>query len=76
MLMKKRYLQEDNNSIIWHDEKGEKVILWNFKTRDLSIPGKIVDLTTGKQLEKSAGKYRIEGSHTYLIVDKKPIKEI
>ncbi len=64
--MRRRYLQEDGLSVLWHDAKGRKATVFNFTERRVSLPGKIFDMTAGKILPK-AGSYTLEALHTYAI---------
>ena len=76
IFMKKRFLQEDDSGVIWQSEKKGKILLWNFKSREIKIDGEIIDLTENKKLLKRLGKVKIEPNHTYLIVSKKDIYEL
>ena len=74
-LMHKRFLQEDGKAVLWHDAAGKRATLWNFANRQAAMPGKVRDLTAGKDLPKSA-KYRLEAQHTYAVTGVKalPVK--
>jgi hypothetical protein len=60
----RRILQEDGLSVLWRDKTGKKATLFNFESRLVALPGKVVDITTGKTLPRAA-KYRLEANHTY-----------
>lgn len=62
--MKTRYLQEDDLSVIWHNESGSRATIWNFADRHVSLPGEVTDLTLGQKME-IADKYELKASHTY-----------
>ena len=62
--MYKRFLQEDGNSVLWHDETGKRATLWNFADRTVALPGSVTDLTTGEALPESAS-YPLLACHTY-----------
>jgi hypothetical protein len=64
--MKRRFLQEDGLSVLWHDAAGKRATLWNFAAREVALPGKITDLSTGKELPP-AKEYSLEPLHTYAI---------
>ncbi|HUU70904.1 MAG TPA: hypothetical protein VM186_15355 [Planctomycetota bacterium] len=72
--MHKRILQGSGKSVLWHDQAGTRATLWNLKAQQAALPGKVRDLTAGKDLPKSA-KYRLLPCHTYSITAKKlPVK--
>lgn len=71
LFMKKRFLQEDDRGVIWHDGKGERIILWNFEEREIKIDGEIFDLTENKKVIKKTGKVKLDACHTYLIKSKR-----
>jgi len=60
----RRILQKDGLSVLWRDKTGKKATLFNFESRLAALPGKVVDITTGKPLPRAA-QYRLEASHTY-----------
>lgn len=62
--MKKRYLQEDDLAVIWHDAEGARATIWNFADREVSIPGNITDLSTGEDLPHGQS-YALKACHTY-----------
>jgi len=64
--MYKRFMQEDNNSVIYHNKTGDKAYIWNFIQRDIVIEGEITDVMTGEKLIK-AEKYILLPHHTYMI---------
>jgi len=66
--MNKRFLQEGRGSVLWHDAAGRRTTLWNFAAREVRLPGRVTDRTTGLDLP-AAGKYRLEPCHTYAITD-------
>jgi hypothetical protein len=64
--MKLRYLQEDGLGILWHDKDGKTSTFWNFADRDVKLPGKLFDVTSGTELPISES-YTVEASHVYTI---------
>jgi hypothetical protein len=64
--LKRRYLQEDNKAVVWHDAGRTVATIFNFADREVALPGKVRDITTGKDLPKSA-KYKLEALHTYAV---------
>jgi len=64
--MHRRYLQEDEKSIIWQGRDGKESVIWNYTPRSLDIQGHVTDITENKNLlaEKS---YKLESEHTYKI---------
>lgn len=64
--MKKRYLQEDGKSVLWHDAHGKRATLWNFVDREVALQGAIRDETNGKSLA-SLEKYPLQAGHVYSI---------
>jgi hypothetical protein len=70
--MCRRYLQEDDQSILWHDAAGRRATLWNFVERQAALPGTVRDVTTGKDLPAAAA-YRLQACHTYAISGADPL---
>src|SRR6185369_14171083 len=66
--MHRRFLQEDGNSVVWHNRERTRATLWNFMARQVALPGKVVDLTLDKTLPASR-LYALEPNHTYAITD-------
>jgi len=64
--MHKRFLQEDGQSVLWHDAQGGRATLWNFAEREVKLPGRVCDLTAGQELP-AADRYLREPCHTYSI---------
>ena len=64
--MHKRFMQEDGNSVIYHNKAGDKAYIWNFVQRDAKIDGEVTDMMEGKKLETS-DKYTLLPHHTYMI---------
>jgi len=71
-LMKRRYLQEDGLSVIWHDEKRERAVVFNFTRRNASLPGNVTNLSTGRRLPRSR-QYQLEANQTYLVEGCRPL---
>lgn len=65
----RREIQEDGLGVLWRDQTGKRQTLFNFKARTLLLPGKVMDLTTGRKLPK-ADSYELEASHTYTITNR------
>jgi hypothetical protein len=63
-LMRTRYLQEDGQSVLWHDDAGTTATVWNFVAREVPLPGTVTDLTTGAALP-AATTYALEPMHVY-----------
>jgi len=64
--MHKRFMQEDNNCVIYHNKAGDKAYIWNFVERDVALDGEITDLMTGERREKRE-RYTLLPRHTYMI---------
>jgi hypothetical protein len=64
--LSRRYLQEDGLAVLWHDAAGQEATLFNFRARQVALPGKVVDLATGKALPRTK-RYRLEANRTYTI---------
>jgi hypothetical protein len=64
--MHKRFMQEDGLGVLWHDRAGKRATFWNFKDRSMKLPGKVRDLTAGKDLSR-AKSYKVKACHTYAI---------
>jgi len=64
--MNRRYLQEDGQSVIWHDHANKRATVFNFVNRRVSLPGKVKNLTTGQSLPPAA-TYELQANHTYAI---------
>ena len=62
--MRRRFLQEDGQAVLWHDQARDLVTLWNFADRRARIPGAVMDLTAGRPLAH-AQRYQLEANHTY-----------
>jgi len=66
--MKRRYLQEDGLSVLWHDARGIRATLWNFADRKVVLEGTVTDATEGNELPL-ASAYQLKANHTYVITD-------
>jgi len=64
--MHRRYLQEDDQAVLWHNEDATVATLWNFSDRTVALPGNVRDVTTGEDLPK-ADSYALKACHTYTI---------
>jgi hypothetical protein len=64
--MTTRYLQEDGAGVLWHDAAGTRATLWNFVAREVVLPGKVCDVTTGEALAPQK-KYSLHACHTYAL---------
>ena len=64
--MNRRYMQEDGQSILWHDYAGKRATVFNFAQRRVSLPGKVKNLTTGQSLP-AASSYELQANHTYVV---------
>lgn len=70
--MSRRYLQEDDKAIIWHDPAGKQATIWNFAGRTVALAGKVRDLTTGLDLPP-ADTYALQACHTYAVTGTKQL---
>jgi len=68
--MYKRFMQEDGRGVLWHDKPGKRATFWNFEARSVKLPGKVHDLTAGKDLPR-AKSYKLKACHTYAITGAK-----
>jgi hypothetical protein len=64
--MKRRYLQQDGKSVVWHDAQGRRATIFCFSRGEAALPGTVTDLTAGHRLP-AAGRYRLEAGHTYAV---------
>ncbi len=64
--MAKRFLQEDDLSVLWHDANATRATLWNFADRERKLSGKVHDLSAAQDLPP-AKKYHLQARHTYAI---------
>ena len=64
--MERRFLQDDGQSVLWHDAAGQCATLWNFTAREVSLPGTVCDVTTGDTLP-TAERYALQALHTYRV---------
>jgi hypothetical protein len=65
----RRYLQEDGQSVLWHDRAGRRATLFNLAARTVTLRGRVVDVTTGRRL--TGKRHRLEACHTYAITGAK-----
>ena len=65
--MRRRFLQEDGNSVLWHDDDGVRTTVWNFVPRTVRVEGKVRDLDTQMELPGS-GFFRLDARRCYEIV--------
>ena len=66
--MRRRFLQEDGLSVLWHNDEGTQATIWNFTARRVSLPGTVTDLTTGETLP-AAECYALRKTHIYAVSD-------
>jgi hypothetical protein len=64
--MVRRTLQEDDQSVVWHDRDGSRMTIWNFADRRVGLPGPVTDITTGTPLPRS-DSYALKPCHTYAV---------
>ena len=64
--MHTRFLQEDDKSVVWHNEAGTKALVWNFETREVALPGRVTDVTSGTVLPL-AQTYKLAATHVYAV---------
>jgi hypothetical protein len=65
--MRRRYLQEDGLSVLWHDDERRSATLFNFRARTAPLPGRVRDITTGQDLP-ARDAYELQAMHTYSII--------
>ncbi len=64
--LSRRFLQEDDQGVLWHDADKTCATLFNFVDRELALPGRVYDLTERRELP--GGKaYDLKSCHTYTI---------
>jgi len=63
--MRKRFLQEDGLSVIWHDQARTRATIFNFATREVTLKGTVRDVTVGEDLKP--GKVTLQANHTYVV---------
>jgi len=68
--MHKRFLQEDGQSVLWHDKAGKRATIWSFADQKAKLPGTVVNVTTGEKLAK-ADSYKLKANQTYAITGAK-----
>ncbi len=66
--MHRRFLQEDGNAVVWHNKERTRATVWNFADREVALPGKVTDLSTGTDLPQ-AKSYKLKACHTYAITE-------
>ncbi len=64
--MRTRYLQEEGQSVLWHDDARRRATLWNFSDRSVQLSGMVRDLTSAAGLPK-ADRYTLKARHIYEI---------
>jgi len=64
--MHTRFLQEDDKSVVWHNQAGTKALVWNFEARDAALPGRVTDVTSGAVLP-AAKLYRLAATRVYAV---------
>ena len=64
--MFRRYLQPDENAVLWHNKDGKIATLFNFAERSLSLPGTIHEVSSGNEMPL-ANEYHLQANHTYTI---------
>lgn len=74
--MTRRYLQEDGLAVVWHDAKGKRATVFNFRDRSVRLPGKVVDISTGEAVSGKAGRYRLKACHTYAVTGVKALPTV
>ena len=70
--MHRRFLQEDERAVLWHNADGSQALLWNFADRNVALPGSIRDETAGIELPLSAS-YTLHANHVYAINGVNPL---
>jgi len=70
--MHTRFLQEDGESVLWHDAEGKRATLWNFVERDAKLPGKVRDISVDKEVT-GEGACHLEAHHTYAVTGASPL---
>ncbi len=67
-LMATRWLQEDGQSVIWHDAAQRCAVVFCFTAQRVPLPGRVLNLTTGQTLPR-AQTYALQPQQTYVIQD-------
>ena len=62
--MHRRLLQEDGQSVLWHDEAARVATLWNFADREAALPGDVRDVTAARDLPRAKSAL---SNHTYTV---------
>ena len=73
--MKKRFLQQDDQAVLWHNAAATRATLWNFAAREVALPGTVTDLSTGELLPP-ADHYQLLAYHTYKITGVQPLPAV
>jgi len=64
--MHRRFLQEGDTAVIWHNAEATRATIWNFATQTVALAGTVTDLTTGQSLPVAAS-YQLLPCHTYTV---------
>lgn len=64
--MHTRFLQEDGQAVIWHNEQRTVAQVWSMVDRRVALPGTVVDVSSGTELP-AAQAYDLKASHVYLV---------
>jgi len=65
-LMYRRFIEEGDKGVIYHDRTGKQAVVWNFHARTVELPGTVFDVSANKALP-TAKSYQLEPWHTYRI---------
>lgn len=65
--MKRRFLQQDESGVLWHNQDSTLLTLWNFRDRDVALPGTIRDITLSAEVKQEHGRYHLLAGHTYTL---------
>lgn len=64
--MHRRFLQEDDGAVVWHDREGRRATIWNFRERRVALPGTVRDEDAGEELPPAA-TYHLAPLRTYSV---------
>jgi hypothetical protein len=66
--MHRRFLQEDGKAVLWHNRAGDRALVWNFAEREVTLNGRVEDISAGGVLD-SSGPITLKAGHTYRLTE-------
>jgi len=72
--MERRYIQEDNKAVLYHNATGDTTYIWNFTLREVNISGTVTDLMSGEKL--NSGFVTLKPRHIYKVENTELITKI